>query len=68
MISLLEARIKASELKQLIIDGIDPKQHDKATLQEKAREQNKDKYTFKAIALEWLEKHSYNVGNNHYKK
>lgn len=52
--SLQEARIKASELKQLIIDGIDPKQHDKALLLAQKKELQKEKYIFKNIAQEYL--------------
>jgi integrase len=54
-ISLLEARLRREECRQLIAKGIDPSHHRKATKNAAAE---RDKNSFEAIAREWLMKQS----------
>lgn len=61
-VSLLEAREKRDEYRKLISQNINPTRH-KAQL----RQQNvlAGEYTFKKVALEWLEIRKCNISENH---
>ncbi|MBH1971993.1 DUF4102 domain-containing protein [Moraxellaceae bacterium AER2_44_116] len=54
LVSLKDARKQQTSAKELLAQGIDPKEHKKAA---KKLEVAQTENTFEAIALEWMEKH-----------